>query len=122
MCSTDLGGKFIVRRHTMRQKMTAKLKSIKIEMMRRRHLKLAEQRKWLSAVLQGHYQYYGVPRNDRALQVFYIEVVWHWWRALRRRSQKHNLKWKNFTALARERLPQPKITHPYPDQRLCVNT
>jgi len=81
-----------------------------------------KQRVWLSAVLAGHYQYYGVPRNNRALRLFYNELVWHWWRALRRRSHKHRLKWKNFVALARERLPQPKITHPYPDQRLCVTT
>jgi len=65
-----------------------------------------------AAVLAGHYQYYGVPRNGRALGVFYIRVVWHWWRALRRRSHKHNLKWKRFAALARDRLPQPRITHP----------
>jgi len=122
ICSEDRRGRFTVRRHTMRQRVTAKLKEMKIELMRRRHYNLPEQRAWLSAVLAGHYQYYGVPRNNSALRLFYNELVWHWWRALRRRSQKHKLKWENFAALARERLPQPKITHPYPDQRLCVTT
>ena len=40
--------------------------------------KLAKQ-SWVIAVLQRHYQYYGVPRNIRALGVFYHDVLWHWW-------------------------------------------
>jgi len=120
ICSVDRHGRFVVRRHTMRQRLTAKLKSIKIELKRRRHQKLAEQRQWVSAVLRGHFQYYGVPRNSRLLGVFYKEVLWHWWRALRRRSQKHRLPWKHFCRQARRWLPPPRIAHPYPDQRLRV--
>ena len=122
ICSKDRRGYFIVRRHTMRQRLTAKLKSMNIELKRRRHQKLAEQRRWLSAVLRGHYQYYGVPRNIRALNVFYKEILWHWWRALRRRSQKHRLPWKRFYRLATQHLPQPRVFHPYPNQRLRVST
>ncbi len=54
ICSKDPGGKYIVRRHTMRQRLTAKLKSMNIELKRRRHQKLAEQRRWVSSVLRGH--------------------------------------------------------------------
>ena len=122
ICSTDRRGYFIVRRHTMRQRLTAKLKSMKIELKRRRHQALAQQRRWVSSVLRGHYQYYGVPRNSQALSVFYREILWHWWRALRRRSQKHKLPWTRFCRLAQSRLPQPRITHPYPNERLCVTT
>ncbi len=122
ICSTDQRGRYIVRRRTKRQRLTAKLKEVKASLKRRRHRKVAEQREWVSSVLRGHYGYYGVPRNIPALKAFYIEVVWHWWRALRRRSQKHRLPWKRFTRLARLRLPQPRVTHPYPEQRLCVTT
>ncbi len=122
LCSTDRKGRFIVRRHTQRQRLTGKLKAMKIDLKRRRHEKLADQRRWVSSVLKGHYVHYGVPRNRPALRVFYNQVIWHWWRALRRRSQKHNLRWKAFCRMAQERLPQPRITHPYPDQRLCVTT
>ena len=122
MCSKDRWGKYIVRRHTMRQRLTTKLKSMKIELKRRRHEKLAQQSQWLSSVLRGHYQYYGVPRNSQAMNAFYLEILWHWWRALRRRSQKHRLPWKRFCRLAKLRLPQPRICHPYPDQRLRVTT
>ncbi len=122
ICSTDRKGWFIVRRHTMHRRMAAKLKAIKYDLKRRRHEKVNEVRRWVSAVLRGHFQYYGVPRNSRALGAFYKEVLWHWWRALRRRSQKHNLPWKRFCRNARRHLPQPRITHPYPTQRLRVTT
>ncbi len=122
ICSTDRRGQFIVRRHTIRQRLTAKLKSIKIELKRRRHQKVAFQSRWLSSVLRGHYHYYGVPHNFRALHVFYRETLWHWWRSLRRRSQKHKLPWRRLCRLARSRLPQPRITHPYPNERLRVTT
>lgn len=122
ICSTNRRGRFIVRRHTMRQRLTTKLNSIRVELKRRRHQKLAEQRKWVITVLQGHYQYYGVPRNIQALNVFYRELLWYWWRALKRRSQKHRLPWKRFFRKAGQWLPRPRITHPYPGQRLCVTT
>jgi len=121
-CGTDRRGWFVVRRHTIRQRLAAKLREIKIELKRRRHDKADEVRRWLSAVLSGHFNYYGVPRNGRALSVFYREVLWHWWRALKRRSQRARLPWKQFGRNARKRLPQPRITHPYPDQRLRVPT
>ena len=122
ICSTTRQGKFVVRRHTMRQRMTTKLRSLKIDLKRNRHQKLAQQRQWVSAVLRGHFQYYGVPFNSRALGVFYREVLWHWWRALRRRSHKHNLTWELFCRKAGRWLPQPRIHHPYPHQRLRVTT
>jgi RNA-directed DNA polymerase len=122
ICGANPKGAFIVLRHTMRQRLTAKLKTIKVELKRRRHMKLPEQRRWVRALLLGHYQYYGVPRNIKALAVFYHEILWHWWRALRRRSQKHRLPWKPFCRKADSWLPQPRITHLYPNQRLRVTT
>ncbi len=123
MCSMDRRKRnFVIRRHTIRQRLSSKLNSVKIELKRRRHQKLPEQKQWVSSVLRGYYQYYGVPHNIEALRVFYEEIQWHWWRALRRRSQKHNLPWKRFCRFCRSSLPQPHITHPYPSQRLRVTT
>ncbi len=120
--SVTLKGKFAIRRHTIRKRMTAKLKELKIELKKRRHQKVREQRRWLSAVLRGYFNYYGVPNNMRAMSVFYRETLWHWWRALRRRSQKSKLTWEQFCRRAQRHLPQPRVTHPYPEQRLCVTT
>ncbi len=120
--SVTLKGKFAIRRHTIRKRMTAKLKELKIELKKRRHQKVREQRRWLSAVLRGYFNYFGVPNNMRAMSVFYRETLWHCWRALRRRSQKSKLTWEQFCRRAQRYLPQPRITHPYPEQRLCVTT
>ena len=36
--------------------------------MRRRHLPIPEQGRWLASVLRGHYNYYAVPDNMRGDQ------------------------------------------------------
>jgi hypothetical protein len=120
ICGKTQSGKFAVLRITRRDRLTAKLKSIKIELKRRRHDKVADQKQWISAILRGHFNYFAVPRNSRALYVFYRQVLWHWCRALRRRSHKHKLPWKRFCERASKCLPQPHILHPYPNQRLRV--
>jgi hypothetical protein len=48
--------------------MQAKLRSVKAEMRRRMHLPIPEQGRWLAKVLEGHYRYYAVPDNSKALK------------------------------------------------------
>jgi len=50
--------------------------------------------KWLHKVVTGHNQYYGVPGNYAALNLFRHKVYWNWRRALMRRSQKGYVTWK----------------------------
>ena len=71
------------------KRMRAKLVNLK-EALRPRsiHLPVPEVGRWLNQVLRGHYQYYGVPRNYRALELFRDHVRQLWHRALNRRSQK----------------------------------
>lgn len=121
-CSTDRRGRFIVRRQTMRQRLTGKLKQIREELRSRLNAGVVAQGQWLRSVLQGHYQYYGVPNNSRALGLFRDQVTRHWLGALRRRSQKHRITWERMALLAKRWLPKPRITHPYPNQRLRVTT
>jgi hypothetical protein len=122
MCAqTRKAGRFVVKRKTMRQKMQAKLKELKGELRRRMHDPVPEVAKWLTSVLRGYYQYYGVPFNSRALDGFRCQVVRLWFRTLRRRSHKTRLTWERMTRLQRW-LPQPRIVHPYPEDRLCVTT
>ena len=42
-------------------------------------------------VVQGHYRYYAVPGNIRAVSTFRDQVQRHWFTALRRRSQRTSL-------------------------------
>ena len=44
-------------------------------------------------MLLGHYQYYGVPLNAKALQQFRKEVSHVWQRSLSRRGQKGYVSW-----------------------------
>lgn len=118
ICGKTRGGKFTVVRKTMRKRMQAKLGDLKKEFRRRMHDDLREQGKWVSAVLRGHYQYYGVPFNSTSLWSFayHVQVLWH--RALRRRSQRNRLTWERFTRKVKRLVPAPRICHPYPSERL----
>ena len=80
--------------------MRAKLKAIKEEQKRRRHLPIPEQGRWLERVVQGHYRYYAVPGNIRAVSTFHDQVQRHWFTALRRRSQRTNLAWERRSRLS----------------------
>ena len=79
------------------------------------HAPLAEQHRWYSSILRGHYGYYGMPHNCRALNSFHREVRRIWFACLRRRSQKsRDIGWRIFETLtARFPLPRPRITHPW---------
>ena len=73
---------------TEKKRLRAKLKAVKEEQKRRRHLPIPEQGRWLERVVQGHYRYYAVPGNIRAAKTFRDQVQRHWFTALRRRSQR----------------------------------
>lgn len=94
--------------------MIRKLKEMRLEMRRRMHIPVTDQWQWLSAVLRGHYAYYGLSGNYRAMKRFLQEVeqIWQW--TLARRSQKSRMFAPKFLKLLR-RLPQPgpTIINPY---------
>jgi RNA-directed DNA polymerase len=81
------------------------------------HLPIPEQGQWLGAVVRGHLNYYAVPGNSEAVNAFRFQATWHWYRALRRRSQRSSLDWERMTRLAQRWLPPVRITHPWPDAR-----
>jgi RNA-directed DNA polymerase len=122
MCSITRKGKFMVRRKTIAKRLHKKLIAIKDELRRRLHEPIAVTGKWLASVLRGHFNYFGVPYNYPAISTFHFHVVGLWRRSLLRRSQKAKMLWKHMKQLVARWLPKPHITHPYPDQRLCVTT
>lgn len=118
IAGTSRHGKFQLKRRTSRKKRNAKLAKLKEECERRRHQNVADQHKWLSSVLIGHYQYYGVPLNLDALRQMRDAVKQTWHRALQRRSQRG--KWTGEAMRHFEKrfpLPLPEIKHPWPDRR-----
>ena len=101
--------------------MRAKLGEIKEELRRRMHEPIPEQGRWLKQVVTGFFAYHAVPTNSRALSAFRHYVIDRWRRTLRRRSQKDGMTWERMTRLADAWLPNPRILHPWPEQRFPVN-
>jgi group II intron reverse transcriptase/maturase len=66
-----------------------------------RHLPIYEQHKKLNEKLRGHYAYYGVTGNSRALTRFLHEVGPRWRRWLNRRNRLRSLSWEKFLAILR---------------------
>ena len=115
-------GRFVVLRQTMRKRMQAKLQAVKEELRRRRHTTIGEQGKYLRAVVQGHLQYYAVPRNMPALKAFRRAIGWLWWKSLSRRSQRGRIKRERMARISRYSLPRVRICHPYPSLPRLVRT
>lgn len=122
ICGQTPNGKFMVIRQTIKKKMQAKITALKAELKRRMHEPIKSVGKWLGKVVTGHYQYYGVPGNSRALYLFRYKVYCFWREALRRRSQKGYITWKRMQTIADHWLPKPRICHPHPLERFAVRT
>ena len=115
-------GYFTVYRQSMRKRLQAKLAEVKAELRRRMCRPVPEVGHWLSTVLTGHYRYYGVPMNARALWLFRDRLGWLWRRSLSRRSQRGRMPWQRMARLIDRYLPNPRIYHDYPLRRLGVIT
>ena len=97
--------------------MEAKLQAVKQTLRSRMHGTVPEVGKWLGRVLNGFYQYHGVPGNWTSLARFRSRLVSYWRRTLERRSQRGRLKADQWARLARTWLPLPRLVHPYPETR-----
>ena len=122
ICGKTRDGRFGLRRVTISKRMRAKLREIKEELLRRRHQPVPEQGRWLASVVRGHCAYYAVPGNSEAIRAFRDQAARHWYRALRRRSQRTRLNWERMDRLATRWLPQARIRHPWPSVRFDART
>ena len=120
ICGKSRRGAFQLQRKTRGDRMRAKLREIKEQLRERMHEPIPEQGRWLKQVVTGFFAYHAVPTNAKALSAFRHYVTDHWRRTLRRRSQKDHLTWVRITKIADAWLPQPRILHPWPDQRFAV--
>lgn len=111
-------GGWAVWQKTAKNRLTRAIRKVTEWFRDNRHRKVTDQHRDLVPKLQGHYQYYGVTGNGRALKSFYEAVRREWQRWLNRRSQRNNMTWDRFVRmLQRYALPQPRIVHSYLTQR-----
>ena len=103
-------GRWVVKRKTAKDRLTRALRAVGDWCRRNRHRPVAEQWQSLRLKLQGHYAYYGITGNYRALAWFHAVVrrIWHRW--LFRRSPRRPLTWGRYVRLlARYPLPPPRV-------------
>ncbi len=120
ICARSKNGRFWVRRKTNTKRMQAKLKQVKDQIKRRRHLPIPEQGRWLASVVRGHQNYYAVPGNSDAVSNFRDQVTRHWYKALRRRSQRTRITWARMHRIATRWLPRTRDRHPFPQARFAA--
>ena len=105
-------GYWVIKKKTMRKRLSRFMKGLWRWCRDNRHEPLKEQHKTLCLKLRGHYQYYGVRSNYKALEVIFefAEKAWRYW--LSRRSHKGGIRWEKFEKLrANFPLPKPRIVH-----------
>lgn len=112
------GKGWVIGQKTAKSRLTRAIRKVAEWCRANRHRKVADQHRDLVPKLRGHYQYFGITGNGRALHSFYEAVRREWHRWLNRRSQRNNMTWDRFLQLVkRYALPQPRILHAYATQR-----
>lgn len=106
-------GYWIIKWKTMGKRVCRFAKAVWQWCQANRHLTLKEQHEVLTVKLRGHYQYYGVRHNSRALNnaLQLVRCAWQYW--LSRRSHTGNIRWDDFrkTIMDKYPLPRPRIIH-----------
>ena len=121
-CTRNLKGNFKVGMRTEKSRLNRSLLKLRDLMRRMRHLPIGEQVINLNRVLRGHYAYYGIAGNFRALQRVHRTVERYWYKMLCSRSRKGHFTWEVFHRIkVRFPLERPRLSLPYKElQSLAV--
>jgi group II intron reverse transcriptase/maturase len=108
-------GNWVVQRKTSRSRFGRALQRVAEWCRDNRHLSVPEQQTILVSKLRGHYNYFGITGNSRALGRFLHEVKRAWRKWLHRRSTRAHMTWERFNLLlSRYPLPWPHIVRGVP--------
>ena len=121
-CTRNRQGNYRVGLRTEKSRLRRSLAQLRDLMRRMCHLPIREQVINLNRVLRGHYGYYGIAGNFRALERVYRAVERYWRKMLCRRSRKGAVSWDVFYRI-KQRFPlkRPKLSLPFSKlQRLAV--
>ena len=99
---------------TNRKKLSKARGEIKIGLKKRMHLPIDIQARYLNSVLRGHYNYYGLPGNTRAIVSFYDIARKYWKYVLARRTRDKFISWDDFDKLlVKYRIIRPRLKFTY---------
>jgi RNA-directed DNA polymerase len=121
-CTRNLKGNFKVGMRTEKSRLRRSLTSLRDLMRQIRHQTIQDQVDNLNNVLRGHYAYYGIAGNIRALQKVHRAVERYWRKMLCTRSWAGRVTWACFNQIkTRTPLLRPKLFLPYRElQALAV--
>jgi RNA-directed DNA polymerase len=109
--------RFVIKRKTIRKRLSAKLAEVKDDLTKRMHEPVPIVGKWLSSVIRGYDNYHSIPGNMRCLETFRRAICRYWLHTLRRRSERGRMTWERFNEICMPMLPKARILHPYPNVR-----
>ena len=114
-CTRNRKGNFKVGFRTEKSRLQRSLTNLCDLMRRMRHLPVKEQVINLNRVLRGHYAYYGIAGNMRALQKLHRHVERYWRKMLNSRNREGRVTWEVFQKIKTlYPLQRPKLVLPYP--------
>jgi len=105
-------GNWVIKRKTMSSRLSRSLRAVWTWCKANRHQPLAEQHARLVRKLRGHYAYYGITGNGRAICAFrhWSYVIWRWWLNRRSRHTRGGLAGLD-RRLERYPLPNAVVVH-----------
>jgi RNA-directed DNA polymerase len=113
-CTRNQKGNFKVGMRTEKSRLHRSLHRLRDLMRKVRHMPIREQVTNINQVLRGHYAYYGIAGNFRALQRVHRAVERYWHKMLCGRSRKGHITWEVFHRIkTRFLLQRPKLRLPY---------
>jgi len=105
-------GNWVIKRRTSHKKVRKTVSELREWCRKYRHYKLERQHQILGSKLRGHYQYFGIRCNLRAMEAVSYLVARNWRYWLNRRTRKRSINWKTFQKLLDTLpLPIPRIIH-----------
>ena len=105
-------GRWVVKRKTAKDRFSRALRAVGQWCRVHRHRSLPEQHAALSHKLRGHYAYYGITGNARALARFRHEVRRCWCKWLGRRGGRKRMTWSRYLhVLSAFPLPPVRVVH-----------
>jgi RNA-directed DNA polymerase len=107
-------GKNVVRQVTAKSRYARALAAITAWCRMNRHQSIPDQHAHLTAMMRGHYAYYGITGNYRRLSWYARQVATIWQKWLARRDRRGRFPKSQFSALLkRHPLPAARIVHRY---------